>query len=73
MTTYDTRDAANYVGLPLPTFKWYLYRPDPIIKADGKVGPALYFNEDTLEKFKSKARPGRGRPKGRKNKVRDND
>lgn len=75
MRTYDTRDAAEYVGMKLPTFKWYIYRADDSkkVQPDGKTGSALFFYPETLDKFKSKSRPGRGRPKGRKNKVRDND
>lgn len=58
---YDSEEARLKLGMEPAAFKYHLYRaPRPLVP-DGKVGPALFFYENTLNAFKARKR-GRGRP-----------
>lgn len=59
--TFSTKEAAAYLGVTFSTIQKYLYR-DRTLKADKKIGPALEFSRETLDKFRQRRRaPGRPR------------
>lgn len=51
MKLYSTRQAAAYLGMKLPTFRWHVHVKRDL-QADQKIGPALAFSQQTLDKFR---------------------
>ena len=57
---YSTKEAAAYLGMPIPTFKHHLYYTKDLAP-DQVIGPSLLFTQATLDDFQTR-RKGRGRP-----------
>ena len=62
MTTklYSTKQAAEYIGISLPTLKYHLYIAKNL--SAPKVGNSLVFTQEMLDEFKANRR-GPGRPR----------
>lgn len=55
---YGTNEAAKYVGLTVPAFKYHIYNDN----VEGQmIGNSLVFTQDELDRFKKEKR-GPGRP-----------
>jgi len=62
---FDTNAAAEYCGMPLSTFKWWVWRqPDKTrrLAPSGYVGRSPYWTGKALDAFLQSKR-GPGRPK----------
>lgn len=65
---YGTQDAADYLEMTLRTFKDHVYRIQDI--KGTKMGSALAFEQEELDRFKVEGKRGAGRPAGAKTKKR---
>lgn len=51
-TLFSTKEAAEYLGMPLQTLKHQLHNVNPPeIQADELVGPTLVFKRESLDKY----------------------
>lgn len=57
---FSTAEAAKYLGVKVTTMKKYLYKTKTL-RADTKIGPALAFTQETLDRFRERhnSRPGK--------------
>ena len=62
LSLFSTAQAAEYLGLSVSSMKYHLYSANDLA-ADIKVGQALLFTRETLDRFAENKRPP-GRPKG---------
>ena len=62
LSLFSTAQAAEYLGLSVSSMKYHLYSAGDLT-ADIKVGQALLFTRETLDRFSENKRPP-GRPKG---------
>ena len=60
LSLFSTAEAAKHLGLSVSSMKYHLYQVGDL-KADIKVGQALLFTRETLDRFKAVKRPP-GRP-----------
>lgn len=60
LALYSTAQAADYLGLTVSSMKYHLYTAGDLA-ADIKVGQALLFTRETLDRFAEVKRPP-GRP-----------